>query len=216
MIGKLIWFFEQSYSRKLQYLSMLRARAVTSLFYRWRLKQCGRGSVVQRPLFWTPECISIGDDVLVWKGCRIEGVNRYGNTELQPHIQIGNRVSFQQNCHLVAADSISIGDDTTISFNVLVTDNDHQYTQPDLNILKQPLSVMRTRIGKNCFIGAGAKIQAGTDLGNQCIVGANAVVRGTFPDYCVIVGAPCRIVKRFDSITGEWRKTNSLGDFINE
>ena len=59
-------------------------------------------------------------------------------------------------------------------------------------------------------------IQAGTILGKQCIVGANSVVRGTFPDYCVIVGAPARIVKRYDEPSKQWRKTDSKGKFIDK
>lgn len=66
--------------------------------------------------------------------------------------------------------------------------------------------VRHTEIGENCFIGYGAAIQAGTVLGRQCIVGANSVVRGEFPDYCVIVGAPARIVKRYNPVSGEWEK----------
>jgi hypothetical protein len=45
-------------------------------------------------------------------------------------------------------------------------------------------------------------------------VGTNAVVRGTFPDYCVLVGAPARIVKRYDAISGIWRRTAPDGSFL--
>ena len=65
-----------------------------------------------------------------------------------------------------------------------------------------------SNIGENCFIGTGAVINAGTILGKQCIVGANAVVSGMYPDYCVIVGAPGKIVKRYDVKIKEWKKTN--------
>lgn len=64
----------------------------------------------------------------------------------------------------------------------------------------------RTEIGENCFIGFGAAIQAGTVLGKQCIVGTNAVVRGEFPDYSVIVGAPAKVVKQYNKETGEWER----------
>ena len=59
-------------------------------------------------------------------------------------------------------------------------------------------------------------IQAGTILGKQCIVGANAVVRGEFSDYCVIAGIPAKIVKRYDLITKQWKKTDVKGNFIDE
>ena len=75
--------------------------------------------------------------------------------------------------------------------------------------MDQERIVKTTRIGENCFIGFGACIQAGTILGKQCIVGANAVVRGSFPDYSVVVGAPARIVKQYDPITKRWEKVKN-------
>ena len=53
-------------------------------------------------------------------------------------------------------------------------------------------------------------------MGKQCIVGANAVVRGHFKDYSVIVGVPAKVVKRYDIEKRIWRKTNSDGAFIDE
>ena len=80
--------------------------------------------------------------------------------------------------------------------------------------MEQPTIELNTKIGENCFIGFGVAIQAGTILGKQCIVGSNSVVRGTFPDYCVIVGAPARIVKRYNPETKLWQKTDKEGNFI--
>ena len=39
---------------------------------------------------------------------------------------------------------------------------------------------------------------AGTEIGKNSVVGANGVVKGKFPDYCVIARNPDRVVKRFD------------------
>jgi acetyltransferase-like isoleucine patch superfamily enzyme len=52
----------------------------------------------------------------------------------------------------------------------------------------------------------GARIQAGTILGDGCVVGANSVVRGVFEDHSVIVGAPGRVVKRYNKATGVWER----------
>ncbi|MHC2115763.1 DapH/DapD/GlmU-related protein [Stenotrophomonas geniculata] len=73
----------------------------------------------------------------------------------------------------------------------------------------QPVTVKPTRIGDNCFIGVGARIQAGTVLGKGCVVGANAVVRGAFPAYSVLVGAPARAVRRYDPKDGSWNRVSS-------
>lgn len=52
----------------------------------------------------------------------------------------------------------------------------------------------------------GAAIMAGTVLGKQCVVGANAVVKGTYPDYSVIAGVPAKIIKRYNAQSGLWEK----------
>ncbi len=146
----------------------------------------------------------------------MEAITRYGEQTFNPHIIIGDGVTFQQNCHITAASDLSIGADTTISFGVSIQDTDHAYQQINVNILKQPLLVKKTIIGDACFIGSGAKILAGTILGKQCIVGTNAVVRGIFPDYCVIAGIPAKIVKRYNPQTEQWEKTNNKGEFLND
>lgn len=51
------------------------------------------------------------------------------------------------------------------------------------------------KIGDNVFIGAGAIILPNTTIGNYCIIGAGAVVKGNIPDYSVVVGNPCKIIK---------------------
>lgn len=200
-------------SRRIQWLAFKRDRLITRIIYNRRLLACGKATIVERPLFWTPEYIELGEGVLIWRGCRIEAINSYAGNCFHPRISFGDRTSFQQNCHITAAGELSIGNDCTFSVGVLVTDIDHEYEAEGKNVLAQPLIVRTTRIGKNCFIGAGAVIQAGTQLGDQCIVGANAVVRGNFPDYSVIAGVPARIIKRRNPATGEWQKTNTEGNF---
>ena len=90
--------------------------------------------------------------------------------------------------------------------NVCITNIDHEYRNIGIPVSKQPFLVSETIIGENCFIGYGAMIQAGTKLGKQCIIGAHAVVRGEFPDYSVIVGAPARIVRQYDIESEKWRR----------
>ncbi len=50
------------------------------------------------------------------------------------------------------------------------------------------------KIGEYTFIGASCVILSGTSVGKACIIGAGSVVKGTFPDYSVIVGNPAKIV----------------------
>lgn len=201
-------------SRRLQWLALNRDRLITATFRSWRLRQCGRGAIVQTPLFWTPEFIELGARVLIWRGSRIEAVDEYAGTRYRPTIRLGDGVSLQQSCHITAADTLTIGDDTTILHGAMITDIDHQYETLGINVQHQAITVRKTSIGRNCFIGAGARILAGTILGDHCVVGTNSVVRGSFPDACVIAGMPARIIKRFDVRCGQWLKTNAEGEFL--
>lgn len=215
MIGRLMRFWRQPPTRRWQRLSFLWAGWVTRFWYGPRLLSLGRRSIIQPPLFWTPEYIEVGNDVLVWPGCRFEGIDLDKATAgISPRIILGDGVSFQQHCHLTAARHVEIGAGTSVLFGVMITDTDHRYDRTDQPPAMQPLDVRPTVIGDNCFIGARASIQAGSRLGRHCIVGTNAVVRGDFPDFCVLVGAPARIVKRFDTASGEWRRTAPDGSFL--
>jgi acetyltransferase-like isoleucine patch superfamily enzyme len=153
--------------------------------------------------------IYTGKKVRIFPGARME-------THNNGIIRIGEDVSIGQNFHITASVSeLVVGARTTISGNVFITNIDHDYMELETHVMKQAFIVKETRIGENCFIGYGAAIQAGTVLGKQCVVGTNSVVRGTYPDRCVIVGAPARIVKRYRDQTGKWEKTNKDGEFLD-
>ncbi|MBE5215358.1 acyltransferase [Pectobacterium quasiaquaticum] len=182
-----------------------------SLFwYRFFFKSFGEDSVILHPLLLrNSHKISLGKGIFIRDGVRLEVVNN-------GQIFIGDFCSIEQNFHIVSSGLVTIGNNVVISFGGMITDAEHGYEYININILKQGDIVKETKIGDFCFIGAGAKIQAGTVLGKQCIVGANSVVRGIFPDYCVIVGAPARIVKRYNFQKGKWLKTDHNGGFIDE
>lgn len=52
------------------------------------------------------------------------------------------------------------------------------------------------KIGDNCLIGAGAKILAPSEIGNNVKIGANAVVKGDIPDNATVVPQKSRIIIR--------------------
>ena len=206
MRNKIQKFLQLPFSRKTQLIAHLYHKVKTHIFYKFQFKRIGKGSVIKNPLFMTPEFISIGKNVLIWDDARIEGISSYAGTNFTPHIIIEDGVTFQQRCHITAANTLLIGKNTTILFDVMVTDIDHEYQILSVPIINQPLIIKQTRIGDNCFIGSGAKIQAGSILGKHCVVGANAVVRGVFADYSVIVGIPAKVIKRYDEKKKIWLK----------
>lgn len=154
--------------------------------------------------------IFIGSRVRIFPGARIEVIGEVASITFEDNISIG------QNLHIISGTNLVIGKNSTFAENVFIASIEHSYEDIGVHVMEQPNVIKETQIGENCFIGYGAVIQAGTILGKQCVVGANSVVRGTFPDYCVIVGAPARIVKRYDQLSKQWRRTDSEGNFIDE
>lgn len=215
-LGKINKFFHLPLSRKIEFILYTYYKALTYLFLKFRFQRIGKACVVKKPIYITPEFIEFGDNVQIGYHARIEAINAFSSENYNPNIVFESGVTFQQRCHITAADKLVIEKGTIASFDVMITDIDHEYRTIDCPIGTQPLIIKPTRIGENCFIGAGAKIQAGTILGKQCIIGANAIVRGTFPDYCVIVGSPAKIIKRYNPDSSEWERTDYKGNFLND
>ena len=55
-------------------------------------------------------------------------------------------------------------------------------------------------IGKNCFIGAGAKIIGNVKIGDNCRIGANTTITKDIPANSTVVGATFRIIAHAESI----------------
>jgi acetyltransferase-like isoleucine patch superfamily enzyme len=180
-----------------KYIWFLRA-----LLYKPFFKKIGFLSYIGKPvIILGSKNISLGKRVRIYPSVRMETFN---NSNLIIHDNVG----IAQNVQITCSDiDLVISRGTVILANSFITNIDHLYEDLNLPILDQNISIKKTFIGENCFIGIGSSIQAGTILGRHCIVGANSVVRGIFPDYSVIVGSPAKIIKKYNSTLQQWEKT---------
>jgi len=169
---------------------------------RWQYGNVGRHSYIGKTLFvQRKKNLFVGENTRIYPGMRAEMV------EDSASVKIGDNVSIGQNFHVVSNNTeLRIGNNVTISANVFVSNVNHDYHEIDVHSLEQKLIPLETSIGDYCFIGYGAVILPGTRLGKQCIVGANSVVKGEFPDYCVIAGSPAKIIKQYDHELGTWKR----------
>ena len=178
--------------------------AIRSLILKPFFGKYGLKSYMGKPLILTGiKNFYFGEKVRIYPGARIESFDG-------GKIEIGDNVSIGQNFHCTSGkgETLYIGKNTTFSGNVCITNIDHEYRNIDDFILDQPRLIKKTSIGENSFVGYGAMIQAGTVLGKQCVVGANSVVRGHYPDYCVLAGVPAKIIKKYNIETKKWEKYN--------
>lgn len=155
----------------------------------------------------------MGDRIAIWNHARIEGISEYEGVKFSPAIIINDGVTIQQNLHLTCAKKVEIGKNTAIAANVTITDINHGYERIDMPPERQPIEVTDVSIGDDCKIYNNVVILPGSKLGKHNIVGANSIVRGTFPEYCVIAGTPAKIIKRYNPETSVWEKTDAKGNF---
>ena len=85
---------------------------------------------------------------------------------------------------------VTIGSHTVLSQGVYVCAGTHDYTRPDLPLLRPPI-----RIGSGVWIAAQAFIGPGVTIGDNSVIGARAVVVKDIPAGMVAAGNPARVIK---------------------
>lgn len=172
---------------------------------RSKLKKCGKWVTFGKlNRIVGGNSIVVGDYCSFGNNLRIEAIQKYGGGTFHPTITIGNKVVINQNFHCTCASSIIIGDGTSITANCGIFDIIHPYEDISVNPRETQIQTKPIQIGKNCLIGMNSVILPGTQLGDHCVVGANSTVSGQFPDNCVLVGSPARIIKIFDMTQKRW------------
>lgn len=130
-------------------------------------------------------------------------------------LRIGNGCKIGRYNHIYATNSIVLEKNVLTANNVYISDNLHGYDKIDIPILSQPIiQKAPVIIGEGSWLGHNSCI-IGAKVGRHCVVGANSVVTRDIPDFSVVVGAPARVIKRFDVDSKLWRPTNPDGSFNN-
>lgn len=127
----------------------------------------------------------------VGEGCYIEPPLRsnFGGH----HVHFGHHVYANFNLTLVDDTHIYVGDCTMIGPNVTIATAGHPVL-PELRERGLQYN-MPVRIGRNCWIGAGAVILPGVTIGDNTVVGAGSIVTRDLPSDVVAVGNPCRVLR---------------------
>ncbi|MGY6631135.1 MAG: acyltransferase [Wenzhouxiangella sp.] len=118
----------------------------------------------------------------------------YFETRQQGRIEIGDDVVVSRGSHLVAFDRLQIGAGSMIGEYVSIRDANHDFRQADAS---RPLrdsghQAAPITIGRNVWVGRGAAILAGVDIGDHAVIAANAVVTRSVAAGAVVGGVPAR------------------------
>ncbi len=173
-----------------------------------RFGHFGAGSCMVFPfgtVFGEP-WIHVGENTALGQHCSLSA-GLVPGLELGPDpiVRIGDNCKIARGSHIVGHHSLEIGDYVITGPYVYITDQNHTYDDPELPIDWQWPTEKPVRIGSGSWLGAGVVVLPGAVLGKHVVVAAGSVVRGEFPDYCVIAGAPARVVRRY--VPGEgWQR----------
>jgi len=125
-----------------------------------------------------------------------------------PVLRIGDRCVIGRGSHIVAHQSLVIGDDVFTGPYVYITDQNHGYDDPDEPIGRQMPLNAAVSIGPGCWLGTGAVVLPGASIGRNVVVAAGSVVRGTVPDRCVVAGVPAKVIRQYVPGDG-WARPSS-------
>lgn len=118
------------------------------------------------------------------------------------HVHFGKNVYANFNLTCVDDTHIYVGDYTMFGPNVTVATAGHPIL-PELREKAYQYNAS-VRIGKNCWIGAGALILPGITIGDNVVVGAGSVVTKDLPSNVVAVGNPCKILREISEHDKEY------------
>lgn len=188
----------------------VRARLFRLLFAK-RFAAWGPGSLIVAPVaIQGAENIRLGAGVYVAAQTCLAAMQLTGD---EAELVIGDGCKLGRFNHIFATRRVELGRKVLTANGVYISDNLHDYRDPGMAIMDQRLvQAAAVRIGDGAWIGHNACI-FGASVGRNAVIGANSVVTRDIPDFCVAVGAPARIIKRFDGVSGRWRSTRADGVF---
>ena len=129
---------------------------------------------------------SIGDYTYIEMGSRISAADVGKFCSIAPYVLIGLAEHPTQG--FVSTHPMFYRDLPQFGYD-LVEDGNHE-------------ELVRTHIGNDVWIGAGACVRAGVTIGDGAVIGAGAVVTSDVPPYTICAGVPARpIRRRFDEET---------------
>ena len=109
-------------------------------------------------------------------------------------VGIDTAPGYEGGCYIQGLGRVYIGDYTAIAKNVGIISANHDPYDPFAHDTSKVV-----RIGSYCWLGMGAIILPGVELGDFTVVAAGAIVTKSFPDgYAVIAGNPAKVIRRLE------------------
>jgi acetyltransferase-like isoleucine patch superfamily enzyme len=181
--------------------------------YPWLLGRCGRNVTFgQNVVLRHPHKVRIGDDVVVDDLVVLDAKGEHN-----AGITIGDGVFLGRGTILSCKDGdIELGDHTNVGFHseifsgsrvvvgrhglfaayTYLVGGGHDFERAEVPVIEQGRSSRGITLHEDVWLGTGAKVLDGVQIGKHVVVGANAVVNGDLPDGVIAGGVPARVIRK--------------------
>jgi acetyltransferase-like isoleucine patch superfamily enzyme len=189
----------------LRLLSFLKRNSMlTSKYARLALRYAWRRLLTTAGWRWqTDGPVFFGTNLQIQIGRR--GTIRFGRfvwvgdgTKIRCHegeVVIGPKTVLGQECTISAYQHVRIGEQCVIADRAMFIDFDHGSVEVERPIRRQGIYKRDVDVGSNVWIGYGACILRGVQVGDNAIIGTNSVVTRDVPANAVVGGVPARILR---------------------
>jgi len=101
---------------------------------------------------------------------------------------------------------VTLGNYVMLAQNIVISGLNHGYEDVTVPPRLQKVITKPIYINDNVWIGANSSITAGITIGKHAVIGAGSVVTRDIPSYCVAVGNPARVIKKYNFETHSWER----------
>jgi putative colanic acid biosynthesis acetyltransferase WcaF len=120
-------------------------------------------------------------------------VNTYPSTRIYfPwNLTVGDWSAIGEDALIYNLGPVTLGQKVTVSHRAHLCAGTHDYTQPDLPLLKPPIEIKdQAWVCSDAFVGPGVTV------GEGAVVGARAVVMKNVEPWTVVAGNPAQFIKK--------------------
>lgn len=178
-------------------------KGYNTFYWKKRFKGFGYNSRIAYPAFLqNTQFIEIGHNTTILSNARIQNFYPKAGETI---IKIGSGCFIGFNLSLLNASRIEIGDNVLFASNVLITSENHGMDpESDIPYMDQTLFSMPVIIEEGCWVGEKVCIMPGVTIGSKSIIGAGSIVTKSIPPYCIAVGNPAKVIKKYNFKSHKW------------
>jgi acetyltransferase-like isoleucine patch superfamily enzyme len=157
--------------------------------------------------------VRIGHHTVIGEGTWIN-VNERRRAE--PVVTIGDNCFIARRNFFSAGARINIGDYTLTGPDCHFIGAGHDFSSPFKPVaLREVKPDGVIEVGANCWFGSSVIVMENVRIGFGSVLGAGALITRDCPPFSLLVGAPARIIKRYDLQRQVWVKAEEYPEDLD-